>query len=153
MNTCLTSVASEFNNSRHKDVHTLNVREVLSEYEAQTRTPTSGNYSPAKFAVFRQDPWRSPISREKRITDKGKALCPYCKKGRHLEGECRTKHPDKRPPPENDRQRNQANGSANLVDVNYLARVNEEWILDTGTAWTITHDRSRSTYRTNQTIL
>ena len=150
-----------FNNSRHKDFHTLNVREVLSEHEAQTRTPTSGNYSPAKFTVFRQDPWRSPISREKPITDKGKAkesdsqpkrpyksgksslpLCPYCKKGPHLEAECWTKHPDKRPPPENDRQRNQANGSANLVNVNYLARVNEEWVLDTGTAWTITHDRS-----------
>lgn len=59
-----------------------------------------------------------------------------------MEAECWTKHPDKRPPPENDRQRNQANGLANLIDVNDFARVNEEWVLDTGTAWTIAHDRS-----------
>ena len=150
-----------FNNSRHKNVHMLDVREVLSEYEAQTRTPTSGNYSPTKFTVFRQDPWRSPISREKPVTDKGKAkesdsqpkrssksgrnsqpLCPYCKKGRHQETECWTKHPDKRPPPENDRQQNQANGTANSVNVDELARADEEWVLDTGTGWTITHDRS-----------
>jgi len=82
------------------------------------------------------------------VTKSGRSslpLCPYCKKGRHLEAECWTKHPNKRPPerpPEDDRQQNQSNGTVNSVNVNELTRANEEWVLDTGTGWTITHDRS-----------
>ncbi|OJJ86662.1 uncharacterized protein ASPGLDRAFT_23827 [Aspergillus glaucus CBS 516.65] len=40
----------------HKNIHTLNVQEVLTEYEAQMRTPTTGNYFPTKFTVFGRTP-------------------------------------------------------------------------------------------------